>query len=444
MGNKQLMVSSSRWIRLLFGREFEFKEVLRIWDLLFAENLRSDIVDLTCVAMLLRSRWALLEADYTTAITALTHYSMPQTQEGPQQLVRDATFLDKNRNEQAGATLILHYTGRRPKMNGTPSSRSQSGIRNARTIQHRQSPSASPGRFASPQRQLEGLFQDVAGGLQKRTEGWNVSKAVRSAVGEVRRNMNSYQTSPSRQPSADILYGERKSLDGRAEEIRQVAQRKIEELETRNKTLAKMLDDALQALRSTKLASSESSEDADQSFNMSLAKIQIVSVYLANNDIPIPPEIPMPMPKEEKSLPNIKNETSVTQAEVVKSESSTPSTEPSSHGVENITIEEPKKEAPPAAPSPRLVGGGENGGSSAGHKSRPSLMDSSFSFMLGENRHRSSFVTSVAALPEQRRDSEPKTQSAQLSSEAKAQQARRDSENEDDGFTLTKMRGGQD
>lgn len=389
--------------------------------------------------MLLRCRWDLVEADYTTAITSLTHYSMPPTPEGPQQLVRDATFLDKNRNEPAGATLIQHYTGRRPKMNETPGSRSQSGIRTTRTIQHRQSPSASPGRFASPQRQLEGLFQDVAGGLQKRTEGWNVSKVVRSAVGEVRRNMNSYQTSHSRQPSADVLYGERRSLDGRAEEIRQVAQRKIEELETRNKVLAKMLDDALQSLRSTKLASSESPEDTDQSFNMSLAKIQFVSVYLTNSDIPIPPEVPIP--KEEKSLPKISKENSRTPTDTAKSESSTPCTEPSSQGKEAATTEEPKKETQEAASSPQLLGGDENARSSAGHKSRPSLMDSSFSFMLGENRHRSSFVTSAAALPEHRRESESKTRSAQLSNEAKAQQGRRGSESDDDGFTLTKMRG---
>lgn len=434
----------SRWIRLLFGREFEFKEVLRIWDLLFAENLRGDIVDLTCVSMLLRCRWSLVEADYTAAITALTHYSFPPTPEGPQQLVRDATFLDRNRNSGAGATLIQHYTGRRPKTDETSASRSHSGIRNTRTIQHRQSPSPSPGRFASPQRQLEGLFQDVAGGLQKRTEGWNVSKAVRSAVGEVRRNMNNYQTSHSRQPSTDVLYGERKSLDGRAEEIRQVAQHKIEELETRNKLLATMLDDALQSLRTTKLASSETPEDADQSFNMSLARIQFVSVYLNNSDIPIPPEVLT----EERTVPRASGETSTTQVETSKSENSTPPTEPSSHSTESQpTVEVEKVDQQPtssAAPVIKKLVKGDDDDAPAAHKSRPSLMDSSFSFMLGENRHRSSFVTSAAVLPEQRRESESKTRAAQLSNEAKtkAQQARRGSESEDDGFTLTKMRGG--
>lgn len=47
----------SRWMRLLFGREFPFDDVLEMWDLLFAHGLRSDLVDFTCIAMLLRIRW---------------------------------------------------------------------------------------------------------------------------------------------------------------------------------------------------------------------------------------------------------------------------------------------------------------------------------------------------------------------------------------------------
>jgi TBC1 domain family member 5 len=45
-----------RWIRLLFGREFGLKETLLIWDVLFTEDLNSSLVDMTCLAMLLRIR----------------------------------------------------------------------------------------------------------------------------------------------------------------------------------------------------------------------------------------------------------------------------------------------------------------------------------------------------------------------------------------------------
>jgi TBC1 domain family member 5 len=45
-----------RWIRLLFGREFNLKDTLSVWDVLFAENLSLSLVDMTCLAMLLRIR----------------------------------------------------------------------------------------------------------------------------------------------------------------------------------------------------------------------------------------------------------------------------------------------------------------------------------------------------------------------------------------------------
>ena len=43
-------------MRLLFGREFAFQDVLLIWDRLFAEGLRPELIDFVCVAMLLRIR----------------------------------------------------------------------------------------------------------------------------------------------------------------------------------------------------------------------------------------------------------------------------------------------------------------------------------------------------------------------------------------------------
>ena len=46
-----------RWVRLLFGREFPFEDVLALWDVLFAEDPALDLVDLISVSMLLRIRW---------------------------------------------------------------------------------------------------------------------------------------------------------------------------------------------------------------------------------------------------------------------------------------------------------------------------------------------------------------------------------------------------
>lgn len=52
-----LTIWTRRWIRLLFGREFPFDELLLFWDTLFAVDPRLELVDLICVAMLLRIRW---------------------------------------------------------------------------------------------------------------------------------------------------------------------------------------------------------------------------------------------------------------------------------------------------------------------------------------------------------------------------------------------------
>jgi TBC1 domain family protein 5 len=46
-----------RWIRLLFGREFAFDQLLVLWDTLFAYDPTLELMDLICVAMLLRIRW---------------------------------------------------------------------------------------------------------------------------------------------------------------------------------------------------------------------------------------------------------------------------------------------------------------------------------------------------------------------------------------------------
>lgn len=47
----------SRWIRLLFGREFPLEQLLVLWDTIFAYDPSLDLVDLICTAMLLRVRW---------------------------------------------------------------------------------------------------------------------------------------------------------------------------------------------------------------------------------------------------------------------------------------------------------------------------------------------------------------------------------------------------
>ena len=406
-----------RWIRLLFGREFDFKDVLRIWDILFAESLRPDIIDMTCVAMLLRIRWDLVEADYSTAITTLTHVKLPEIDEkDPRSLVRDAILLDKNRNAETGANMVHKHTGRMPKLQTLPE-RTRISLdqvrtperRGSRTPLYRASPMLSPARFSGPQKQLESLFSDVSGGIKSRAEGWSsVSKAVRGAVGEVRKNMGQqYQPSHSRDASVDAFRVPAKEPTEQMKEL----EKKLQQLEARNKALGKMLDSALESLRTSRNSAQERGErrgSIDEAFNISLAKIQFVSVYLSDTDIPIPPEDFSHNPPAIKEIEPppidltqptaaLDDEEAVKDAKPTEEEPSTSSATVPIDKAANPEYPAPASSSPP----PKVL----VPPSSSPPPIRPSLKDASFSFMLGENRHRSSFVSSVNALPEHNRRS---------------------------------------
>ena len=411
------------------------------------------MIDLTCVAMLLRMRWTLVEAEYSEAITTLTHVKLPGGDGDARDLVRDAIFLDKSRSAETGAALIQKYSGRKPKVQQSDRPRlsldQTPTRRGSRTPQYRPSPSASPARFSGPQRQLESLFNDVSGGIKSRAEGWNVSKAVRGAVGEVRRNMSNLQAQAvhSRQSSVDVHATSASDGSSTDSQIRRLEQR-ITTLEGRNKALAKMLDGALDALRASQATSSDSAEKAEETFNISLAKIQFVSVYLSDPEIPIPSDHVAP---KESTPPESSQEETTTTSEQGPNPSSLQVSVGDAATAESklspgLTASKSPREL---SPSPQI---GKTGSSSA---IRPTLADSSFSFMLGEGRHRSSFVSSVSNLPEERRSSEPKEkpQKQIFGPEQKQKQRAGDSKSggdtkkdgeaeEDDGFTMSSLRGG--
>lgn len=48
---------TSRWIRLLFSREFPFDQMLILWDTLFSIDPTFKLIGLICTSMLLRIRW---------------------------------------------------------------------------------------------------------------------------------------------------------------------------------------------------------------------------------------------------------------------------------------------------------------------------------------------------------------------------------------------------
>ena len=65
-------------MRLLFGREFSLKNLLILWDSLFASPDFQGMVEFVCIAMLLFVRDSLLCSDYTACLSLLLRY--PETQ----------------------------------------------------------------------------------------------------------------------------------------------------------------------------------------------------------------------------------------------------------------------------------------------------------------------------------------------------------------------------
>ena len=53
VGRTHSLILCSRWIRLLFSREFPFLTTLDLWDAIFAEGNTLEIVDYLYVAMLI-------------------------------------------------------------------------------------------------------------------------------------------------------------------------------------------------------------------------------------------------------------------------------------------------------------------------------------------------------------------------------------------------------
>lgn len=58
-----------RWIRLLFGREFHFADVITLWDAIFAYGNNLALVDYVSVTMLMYIREGIIGKEYTDAMS---------------------------------------------------------------------------------------------------------------------------------------------------------------------------------------------------------------------------------------------------------------------------------------------------------------------------------------------------------------------------------------
>jgi TBC1 domain family protein 5 len=136
---------------------------------------------------------------------------------------------------------------------------------------------------------VEALIQGAAKGVFERGERLGINKAVRNAVGEVKKNMQSLQSQnpPLARRISDVT---RWSLDeGRAVSL---ARKTVDSMEQRNKQLSFMLGEALNDLRKHSVAGKDGTPLPPDAIDFAIAKVQFIQVYLEDSSMPLPPQSP--------------------------------------------------------------------------------------------------------------------------------------------------------
>ncbi|KAF2789812.1 RabGAP/TBC [Melanomma pulvis-pyrius CBS 109.77] len=408
-----------RWIRLLFGREFPLDSVLNMWDALFAIDPSLELVDMISIAMLLRIRWQLVASDTNEAFSLLLRY--PEPDAPAYTFIKDALYLRDHLTPEGGAEIITRYGMKAPVIEPKP-------FPNIRV------PSPSPSFSSSRTRQtatsprsvvqqgvgFEALLQGAAKGVLERGSQWGVGKVIRDAVGEVRKNVEAYQSGPVSIPSTPRSGGReyRKpgqiataAANGRPGLERTMSGnivKKMEGLERRNKGLAKMLDSAVGELwdyHKERAEDGKDNKDAIEALSLAIAKVQFVQVYLEDSSIPLPaddhtvepatgPGTPNPLtptatsppiPERTSSAPPIANTLSAPPSST--SSSATPNPFDTNKSAQLLSPLGRPTSATPASPS---------ASNSLSPRSRPLLTSSSFSWMLGQESAPSTFVSGTA------------------------------------------------
>ncbi|KAF5017384.1 hypothetical protein F66182_10690 [Fusarium sp. NRRL 66182] len=301
-----------RWIRLLFSREFPFEQFLVLWDTIFAVDPTLELIDLICVAMLIRIRWDLLEADYSVCLQLLLKYPPPSESHGPHTFVDDALYLQDHLSPSGGSSLIMKYTGKMPTVTsppqtsraGTPNFRGFNSFTNRGPGSRAQMP--SPSRFIQQQGGMEALFQGAAKGAKgvfERGEKLGFNQAVRDAMGEIKRNINEARSAPrSPQPMNE-----------------DEATKSLVAMEKRNQQLAAMLDETVNNLKAISASNLSDKVKSLELIEIVAAKVQFVKIYLDDSSMEVP--ILQSSPHEEDPQEVVVAETTIVQPEPLPAES---------------------------------------------------------------------------------------------------------------------------
>jgi TBC1 domain family member 5 len=209
--------------------------------------------------------------------------------------------------------------------------------------------------------------------------------------------------------------------------------------ENRNKVLAGLLEDAINELRLTRghYQGSNDMESSD-SFNRALTKVKSVQKCLEDPFSPTPPG----KPNDTESHPP-GDQASVLR--LVEGDRVQPSIEPSSIENNATAITAPASSVMESSAS-RMK---DVTGSNTAHPvplrptARSLLAESDFSWMLGDEMHRSSFISSMSFSMEQDRHGDGRSKHTPLFRDNR-ETGRGKTSDEDDGLALSSLRGDND
>lgn len=404
----------------------------------------------------------MLEADYSAALTLLLRYPVPTAPYGPSTFVGDALYLRDNLLLDGGDHIISKYSRRAPET--TVTRKLPKKVRRARTAeqtaaqktlspQKASSPRLSPARMLQNQGGIEGIIHEAAKGVYNQGERWGVAKALRGAV----QGLQSTNTSP-RPPTEKSRW----SLDSgkNVSDSPKDLIAKIQSLEERNRSLAKLLEKAMEELWTQQRDNQKPNETTADALSLAIAKVQFVQVYLENSTMPLPSEDPSSEEKNHDVLIN-------TDAKLVPSSPGPPSYPIQSDGTadeknasdgvnttESVNSSVQRLAPAPVKPlpsTPRVGSPPKSSGLSPFSQPRPALAQSSFSWMLGEDQLKSGFVS---ASPFSSEKSEGRRKGVQLFGDEKREGSRNrrsskpngDGDNSDDDgdvFTMGTLKGGR-
>ena len=350
----------------------------------------------------------MIEADYSAALTLLLRYPAPSLPHGPPSFVEDAIYLRRHLSVEGRKRLLAKYSD-----DGTSASGSFSGSKRGKRLnprvrdgsQRSLSPGMSPSKFLQEQGGIEGIIQEAARGVYIRGEKWGVTKALRGAVQGLQSASNS---------STMLGNSPRWSLDAGSMVTDDAARlaAKVQALEQRNKALAKLLEKAMEELWvQQREYTKDKAEAAADALSLAVAKVQFVQVYLENPSMPLPTEDQVGEPKDEaKDLDKVPTADHISPIEERKSQPS-PTRKPINREIRKIAKSSSEVSAShtpegspvkPQNPLPTTIDSIPSIDISQDVKVpktqqrlRPAIAQSSFSWILGEDKRKSDFIAAT-------------------------------------------------